>query len=614
MSDETLLNEEVQDVAANEDEASTVNDESTEEQADLEENKSEDLEVNEEVPEEETSEESLEENLEEETNEEPLEENLEEETNEEPLEGNLEEEPSEESLEEKLEEEPSEESQEENLEEEPSEETQEESSEEEPSKEQESKADKKASKKKEKTSKTDEKDNKQNNSKSKMSKKARRIRLIILIVTLYLDLLLAWLFFLKGFFKEFLVGIMQGYFLNPLNHYSFVVSIAIIVVFLVINLIALGLAKDVKKIKATQNNDLLNILAETDDIDGRNIMEEEYAVDEAGKVVYRTSRTVESIDMKRVYNDFIRFALSEGIVVDKITAREMFASIASGRLVFVKNDDKELTNDFLRVFAKYFGVEFYLSKVTEETNSLDSLIWVRSGTSNLPSEFAKGLQASRGLPEKVNFAFLEGVNPSTMLKYFKDLFEYCKNPEVPCYVKIGAKNVDGGMRDLPKNLWFILSVDGDDIVPSEIAKYSISLNLNIKRAAEKGEEIKFKEVSYPQLVDAINEAYEDNYISEDMWKKLDEFENYLAKRGDYFIDNRIVREMERFAAIYLLCEGEQVDLIDTLLSKKLLLIALPNTYTYLENDEETIMGMAEKIIGADYISSSQTILKQIKTN
>ena len=437
---------------------------------------------------------------------------------------------------------------------------------------------------------------------------------MIFIVTLYLDLLLAYVFFVRGFFSEFVNGILNGHYLSLQEHYGFVIASAMVIVFLVINFLAIGLSKDAKKIKGEQNNGLLDILGETDNIDGRNITEEEYALDEGNKVVYRTSRTVEWVDMNKVYNDFIKYALSEGIAVDKITAREMFASIASCRLIFVKNDNRELRNKFLAVFAKFFGVDFHMSQVNEYTNNLEDLIWNRNGALSVPTEFAKGLQASRQLPDKINMAFLENVNPATMNKYFKELLEYCKNPEVPCFVKIGAKNVDGGLRDLPKNLWFILCLEGDELVPSEVAKYSITLQLNIKEATEVGEAVKFKEVSYPQLVDAINEAYENNFIAEEMWKKLDEFEDYLAKRGEYFIDNRIVREIERFAAIYLLCEGEQTDLIDTLLSKKLLLIALPNTYTYLENDEETIMGMAEKIIGADYISNSQAVLKQIKTN
>lgn len=462
--------------------------------------------------------------------------------------------------------------------------------------------------------KEDNKDSKKK-SNSRISKTAKRRRFLIFIVTLYFDLVILAIFFLKGYFTEFVNGILNGAYLSLQNHFAFVASVLMIVVFLVINIISLSLRKDAKKIKGDQNANLLNILNDTDDIDGRNVVEEEFAVDEAGKVVYRTSRTVESIDMNRVYNDFIKYALSQGIAVDKITAREIFASLAACRLVFIKNTvDKGLRDKFLKVITDFFGVDFYKSSVSPNTSSFDSLVWNRAGAVSVATDFSKGLLAARQLPDKINIAFLDGVEPASMHKYFKELFEYCKNPEVPCFVKIGAKNVDGGLRDLPKNLWFILCLENDDLIPSEVAKYSITLTLNIKESTEEVGEVKYKQISYPQFVDAINEGYEDHFISEDMWKKLDEFEAYLAKRGEYFIDNRIVREMERFAAIFLLCDGEQTDLIDTLLSKKLLLIALPNTYTYLENDEETIMGMAEKIIGADYIANSQSILKQIKAN
>ena len=608
MSDETLLKEEVKDEATLEEQVAEE-EKTVEEQDKLDENQeTEEVENSQEEETASQEEESLEEVQQEET---PKEEEA-------PQEEVAEEAPVDDAPQEELKQEevPQEESSSETLEDDAKEEQVEETKAEKPKKEKPEKVKKeKAPKvKKEEPVKEENPKQKEKNSKSKMSNKARGRRFLIFIVTLYLDLLLAWLFFLKGFFAEFVRGILNGYYLALQDHYQFCVAIAIVVVFILINLLALGLAKDARKLKGDQNSSLLNILSETDDVDGRNIVEEEFSVGGDGKAVRRTSRLVESVDMNRVYNDFIKFALSEGIVVDKITAREIFASLSSCRLIFVKNEDKELEKEFFKVLAKFLGVEYYGSKITEATTSLDKLIWTTNGSVSHPSEFAKGLQASRQLPEKINLAFLEDVNPQTMSKYFKELFEYCKNPDVPCMVRIGSKSVDDGMRELAKNLWFILMLEGDEMLPSEVAKYSISLDINIKKAEEKGEAIKFKELSYPQLVDAVNEAYEEHFIAEDMWKKLDEFENYLAKRGEYFIDNRIVRELERFAAIYLVCEGEQTDLIDTLLSKKLLLIALPNTYTYLENDEETIMGMAEKILGADYISNSQAILKQIKTN
>ena len=70
--------------------------------------------------------------------------------------------------------------------------------------------------------------------------------------------------------------------------------------------------------------------------------------------------------------------------------------------------------------------------------------------------------------------------------------------------------------------------------------------------------------------------------------------------------------MERFAAVYLALDGDQADLIDTLLEKKLLLVALPNEYKKVEVDEEGLVGQAEKILGADFVTNSQQILKKIK--
>ena len=52
--------------------------------------------------------------------------------------------------------------------------------------------------------------------------------------------------------------------------------------------------------------------------------------------------------------------------------------------------------------------------------------------------------------------------------------------------------------------------------------------------------------------------------------------------------------------------------IGNILEKKLLLIAVPNEYKKVEVDEEGLVGQAEKILGADFVTNSQQILKKIK--
>lgn len=448
--------------------------------------------------------------------------------------------------------------------------------------------------------------------KKKISKAAKRRRLLIFIITAYIDLLLIWVVLQKKYLSVLLSGGSLS------DDKDFASSVLVFSILIIGNIISISFFRDAKKLKDEKDDGLLQMLDETESIDGREIIQEEFDFTENSQApVYRNTKQIEAIDMHKKYIEFIAMCQENGIIIDKKSAREILSAIASCRMIFIKEKDENLRQALLMTITEFFGVDFYLSdlrNVKGDKDRLDSIVWEQAGNGFITTDFSKGILASRNFMDKVNIAMLNNVNPAEM-KYFKEIFQYCKNPDVPCSLRIGSRNVDNGYRSLPKNLWFILGVDNeafDAVVSSEVAKYSYMVETNLKVNEENVEAKEHKSVSYPQLLDRISEQYEDNFIPEDVWKKLDDFEEYLAKRGNYFIDNRIIREMERYASIYLSCEGELVDLIDTLLAKKLLMIALPNEYKYLENDEESLVGMAEKILGADYLASSQAILKKIK--
>ena len=456
-------------------------------------------------------------------------------------------------------------------------------------------------------------DNNKNNDNKKISKAAKKNRRIILAVTLYLDAIFVFVFVAGGYLQSFLAG-TNDFVGNLTNNVGFTTAVLLLVVFLIINIVALGLYKDAKKIRGKKADNLLPMIDEMENFDGRREVEEEL-VEEVKGPVYRNSKTIESINIKKVQDDLIYAALQAGVVVDKKTARNVLASIASCQLIFVKEENKELCSKFLKVLSRFFGVEYYETKVLDTATTFESIGKTYDGQGSSLTPFSKSILAANQLPESVNLSVLTNVDPSKMMSYFKEVFAQVKNPNLNAQVKIGSRSNSASNRPIPKNFWTICVVKDEEYeMPSEIAKYSISLELNLKESEETVESKTFKPISYPQIVDCVSELYEMCYIEEDVWKHLDEFEEYLSNRGDYFVDNRILRQMERYAAIYLALDGEQADVVDTLLSQKLLLIALPNEYKKLDPSEETVVGNAEKILGADFISHSQELLKKIKMN
>ena len=458
-------------------------------------------------------------------------------------------------------------------------------------------------------------DNNKNKRKHRLSRSARTRRLVILITTLYLDAVL--LVFCYKYIGEFVNGLLKligGDLNGSIGNRKFATSLLLLVVFIIINLISISLYRDARKIKDKAPDDLMAMLGDTESIDGHRVVESEYTVDEEeGKqVVYRNAKTIESIKITKVQQDFIDACRNNGLDVDKSTARLVLSSIVASRLVIVKEPNEELRKKFFKTVSSFFGNDLYLTTVSDDATKLYDVIWKLTSEGNVQTDFSRGLNASRNYPDRVNIVSLDNVKAEGMRAMYKEILDYIKNPSIPCALRIGNRNVDNGYRQLPKNVWFLFGMDKESIIPSEVAKYSITLELNLKACDVPAEKATIKPIDYPQVLDFLNDSYEDHFIQEDVWKKLDEFFEVFSNRGEYFIDNRIVREMERFAAVYLALDGDQADLIDTLLEKKLLLVALPNEYKKVEVDEEGLVGQAEKILGADFVTNSQQILKKIK--
>ncbi len=446
--------------------------------------------------------------------------------------------------------------------------------------------------------------------KEALDKSTRKKRIIISIVVAYLDIVLVAVLFIIGIDR-----IMEKISSAPniIKEPYFAVLIIFIVLFLLVNIVGISLFKDAKTISPDKSKSLLKMMEDMESIDGRGENDNFNEAEE--KVVYRNVKTIRSLDIRREHSDLINIALENGLVIDNKSAREILASIAGNRLLIIKEDDKDLKIKLVKTLNQYFGSEFYYTQINDSIEKLDNLLWSYDSNGRNQTEFTKCLSDARQFPDTICFNVLDNVKLDSVSKYFKDFFEFVKNPDLPCNVRFGSRSVNDGLREVARNQWFIFFVGKEDktICPSEIAKYAFNLELKLKAKADTEEvtPIEHKVITYSELFECVNELYEDNFIEEETWKKLDEFEEYLAKRGEYFVDNRIVRALERFAAIYLGCEGDKVDMIDALLTMKLLLIAIPNEYKLLETDEESVVGMAEKILGADFIVNSQVLLKQI---
>jgi len=152
-----------------------------------------------------------------------------------------------------------------------------------------------------------------------------------------------------------------------------------------------------------------------------------------------------------------------------------------------------------------------------------------------------------------------------------------------------AENYDRGSLVVPENLRMVVFVGHDDTEISahhEWVKYSTVLSLNINESFVQSEEYRdTKLVSHSVLCQAVEEAQDDNYLTEDYWKKIDRLEEYLTEKANISFDNLFLRQVERYAATFLSCGASKAETLDAVLANRII--------PYIATEKESVLGAIE---------------------
>ena len=160
---------------------------------------------------------------------------------------------------------------------------------------------------------------------------------------------------------------------------------------------------------------------------------------------------------------------------------------------------------------------------------------------------------------------------------------------------------------LPHNVWYaIIPMPGanlfdrpEDAIPVDFSSvtelsddaeraYSAPMVLTVKRLAELATRAKIT-----------------HYIPEEYWKKIDQVEEYIAKRvSGYFLDNRSVRRIESYAAVYLAAGGKLSDALDCVVAGKLLHRLSGCPKEEISGEEHGAAALLDKVFGLDNMPKS----------
>ncbi len=275
------------------------------------------------------------------------------------------------------------------------------------------------------------------------------------------------------------------------------------------------------------------------------------------------------ISFSEIVDEFIIFAEDRGCKIGSNAAKGLFASLASSRILILRQMPTEEIQCLTDAISNYFGTEAHVDQVNSSYTSEDELLFAFDD-----EKLKKGslitLEAAQTEREKPHFIALSDVGASNISAYFTSFINYAKAPEAAHFISAKAGE-ETATYYLPSNLWVILNLaDGERVaaLPKELLEVSSIIDMSMSICDKAELPAQARHISYYQFKLMIDQAKCN--IEESEWKKLDTFTDFLSEHMPFAISNKQWIGMEKYISVLNECKINTKDALDEAISTRII--------------------------------------------
>ena len=298
-----------------------------------------------------------------------------------------------------------------------------------------------------------------------------------------------------------------------------------------------------------------------------------------------------SISFAEICSNFRDYMLAHGIDVALSSIRALFAAIASSKIVFVQVNHKDILPAFQMALGDYFqGAE--IIEASPSWRYPNDLFWTRKDNRFVASGFVRSLYSAQYTPDKNAIAILNNVHVENLRDWFSDIIKFALFPSERHIIKFN----DDTQAEMPHNLCYLLFTENDkELIPADIAAASVQIHIGMSVAEKDGELVEIKPVSLRAFEDLVREAREEYFLSEIIWKKLDEMCETISARERFGFGNKVILQMEKFSSVLLASGGDAEETFSKMFTAKIVAL-LKNLVIYQEDKgDKFIFDIIEKL-------------------
>ena len=193
------------------------------------------------------------------------------------------------------------------------------------------------------------------------------------------------------------------------------------------------------------------------------------------------------------------------------------------------------------------------------------------------------------------------------------MIEFFRAPEGDNVVSVPASN-KGASCDmtLPANLWCFFVVTSFKDIPREALNYSAVATLSYA-GGEVGQGALSKRegvLPYSRFVELVADALQENFLSLELWKKIDSIEEYLQANIPFVITNPVARQIEGYSSVLLSCGDDAIAVADKVIAKILLPQIFGSSKEQINHEGKTFPEHLDGLFGLDNLPVSHKVVTE----
>lgn len=325
-------------------------------------------------------------------------------------------------------------------------------------------------------------------------------------------------------------------------------------------------------------------------------------IDEGFGEYVEHEKFVNDVALPNYVTTFVDYASHHGLIIEPKSARALLSALGTTHLIILKSMNKELIPNLLSLLCNYLlcnDVPLDMSGVTTH----EELFWKEVSEDQYErTEFAKLIYGATQLKNTINLAVLNNVDLINFKEVFGPIAKFINNPNGDFMVNLGIEEKPLEVK-LPKNLVYIV-VPSDDNYLETIDKDVAEVSLSIELALRKNDihvdiEDHVSYLSFNGLTELVRINREHHIINEQVWKKIDDFEEEINNLEYFRVENKTILDFEKFVGL-MIEEGADMDeAIDALFASRIIPI-LKSYNIYKKNNGDTeIFDVIDRIFGAE---------------